>query len=124
MVVKYFEYTAKFDHGLFPSTSTFLAVYFTLIYFPLVIIFCCARVLAPGLDQTPDRIMPVMSFLLTAGAHLVAVTARQRQLAVGQLRKLVDFASLLDQIGVQFAEIPPIGLSDHEFDKSCEALLV
>ena len=30
LIVKYFEYTAKFEHGLFPSTSTFLAVYFTL----------------------------------------------------------------------------------------------
>jgi cytochrome c oxidase subunit 3 len=30
LVVKYFEYTAKFHHHLFPSTSTFLAIYFTL----------------------------------------------------------------------------------------------
>jgi heme/copper-type cytochrome/quinol oxidase subunit 3 len=30
LVVKYFEYTSKFHHGLFPSTSTFLAIYFTL----------------------------------------------------------------------------------------------
>ena len=30
LVVKYFEYTAKFHHDLFPSTSTFLAIYFTL----------------------------------------------------------------------------------------------
>ena len=30
MVIKYFEYTAKFDHHLYPSTSTFLAIYFTL----------------------------------------------------------------------------------------------
>ncbi len=30
MVVKYFEYTAKFHHGLFPATNTFLAIYFTL----------------------------------------------------------------------------------------------
>ena len=30
LVVKYFEYTAKFEHGLFPSTSTFLAIYFTM----------------------------------------------------------------------------------------------
>jgi heme/copper-type cytochrome/quinol oxidase subunit 3 len=30
LVVKYFEYTAKFSHGLYPSTSTFLAVYFTM----------------------------------------------------------------------------------------------
>ncbi len=30
MVIKYFEYTHKFHHDLFPSTSTFLAIYFTM----------------------------------------------------------------------------------------------
>src|ERR671910_890052 len=30
LVVKYFEYSAKFHHGLFPSTNNFLAIYFTL----------------------------------------------------------------------------------------------
>lgn len=30
LVVKYFEYSAKFHHELFPRTSTFLAIYFTL----------------------------------------------------------------------------------------------
>ena len=30
LIIKYFEYTAKFDHGLFPSSNNFLAVYFTL----------------------------------------------------------------------------------------------
>ena len=30
LIIKYIEYTAKFDHGLFPSTNNFLAVYFTL----------------------------------------------------------------------------------------------
>lgn len=30
LVVKYFEYSAKFHHGLLPSESTFLAIYFTL----------------------------------------------------------------------------------------------
>jgi heme/copper-type cytochrome/quinol oxidase subunit 3 len=30
LVVKYFEYTAKFHHGLFPSTNNFLGIYFTL----------------------------------------------------------------------------------------------
>lgn len=47
-----------------------LAVYFSLIYFPLIIIFCCARLLAPGLDHTPDRIMPVMAYLLSDGAGI------------------------------------------------------
>jgi heme/copper-type cytochrome/quinol oxidase subunit 3 len=30
LVVKYFEYSAKFHHHYFPSTNTFLAIYFTL----------------------------------------------------------------------------------------------
>jgi cytochrome c oxidase subunit 3 len=30
LIVKYFEYTAKFEHHLFPSTNNFLAIYFTL----------------------------------------------------------------------------------------------
>jgi cytochrome c oxidase subunit 3 len=30
LVIKYFEYTAKFEHHLFPSTSNFFAIYFTL----------------------------------------------------------------------------------------------
>jgi len=30
LVIKYFEYTAKFEHGLYPSTNTFLAIYFTM----------------------------------------------------------------------------------------------
>lgn len=47
-----------------------LSVYFALIYFPLVIIFCCARVLAPGFDHTPDRIMPVMAYLLSDNAGI------------------------------------------------------
>ena len=30
MVIKYFEYAAKFDHHLYPSTNTFLAIYFVM----------------------------------------------------------------------------------------------
>ncbi|TFH29599.1 MAG: heme-copper oxidase subunit III [Myxococcales bacterium] len=30
LVIKYFEYTGKFAHGLYPSTNTFLAIYFTI----------------------------------------------------------------------------------------------
>jgi len=30
LVVKYFEYTAKFHHDWFPSTNNFLAIYFTM----------------------------------------------------------------------------------------------
>jgi len=30
MIIKYFEYSAKFHHHLYPETNTFLAIYFTL----------------------------------------------------------------------------------------------
>jgi heme/copper-type cytochrome/quinol oxidase subunit 3 len=30
LIVKYFEYSAKFEHHLYPSTNTFLAIYFTI----------------------------------------------------------------------------------------------
>lgn len=29
LVVKYFEYTAKFSHGIYPSTNNFFGIYFT-----------------------------------------------------------------------------------------------
>jgi len=45
-----------------------VAVYYSLIYFPLVVIFCCARVLLPGWEIDPDRIMPEMAKFLTYAA--------------------------------------------------------
>lgn len=43
-------------------------IYFSLIYFPLVVIFCCARVLLPGMEHNPDGIMPAMAVELTSNA--------------------------------------------------------
>lgn len=45
-----------------------VAVYFGIIYFPLVLIFTAARVLMPGMEIFPDRVMPEMAALLSAGA--------------------------------------------------------
>jgi Na+/pantothenate symporter len=42
-----------------------VAIYYSLIYLPLVVIFCCARVLVPGLETEPDRIMPEIAVYLT-----------------------------------------------------------
>ena len=42
-----------------------VAFYYSMIYFPLVIIFCCARILLPGMDLDSDRIMPQMAVTLT-----------------------------------------------------------
>ena len=45
-----------------------IAFYFTIIYFPLIVIFTCARVLMPGMEIHPDRIMPEMAAELTFNA--------------------------------------------------------
>lgn len=47
-----------------------LAVYYGVIYFPLVVIFCCARIITPGLEGASDRIMPEMAFTLADLAHV------------------------------------------------------
>jgi len=45
-----------------------VALYFSLIYFPLVIIFTCGRVLMPGMEIFPDRAMPEMAAHITTAA--------------------------------------------------------
>ena len=47
-----------------------VTIYYSLIYFPLVIIFCCARVLLPGMEAESDRIMPAMVIFVTENAGL------------------------------------------------------
>lgn len=42
-----------------------VAVYFSCIYFPLVVIFCCSRLLLPGMEVEADRIMPQLAVTLT-----------------------------------------------------------
>jgi Na+/proline symporter len=60
----------------FKSSSTLrqamftVSIYYTLIYFPLVIIFCCARVLLPGWETASDRIMPEMATYVTDAAKM------------------------------------------------------
>lgn len=45
-----------------------LCFYFSIIYFPLVLVFCCARVILPGWEIYPDRIMPELAKSLTESA--------------------------------------------------------
>ncbi|NNE91118.1 MAG: hypothetical protein HKN23_05680, partial [Verrucomicrobiales bacterium] len=47
-----------------------VAVYFTLIYFPLVLIFTSARVLIPGMEYAADRAMPEMAATVTSNAGM------------------------------------------------------
>ena len=46
----------------------FVGIFFTLIYLPLVLVFTSARILLPGMEITPDRIMPEMASLVTSNA--------------------------------------------------------
>jgi Na+/proline symporter len=45
-----------------------LALYFGFIYLSLVIIFVCARVLLPGMEIDPDRVMPEFAKAVTSNA--------------------------------------------------------
>lgn len=45
-----------------------VTIYYGLIYFPLVVIFCYARILLPGMENEADRIMPAMAVTLTENA--------------------------------------------------------
>lgn len=45
-----------------------VTLYYGVIYFPLVIIFCFARVLVPGMEHEADKIMPTMAVTLTHNA--------------------------------------------------------
>jgi len=60
----------------FDSTKTLkkamalLVVYYGGIYFSLVVIFSVGRILVPALDQTPDRIMPVLSMTVANNAGI------------------------------------------------------
>jgi len=58
-----FKDTRTLKRGIFT-----VVVYYSLIYFPLVIIFCCARVLLPGMEIEADRIMPAMAEHLAIAA--------------------------------------------------------
>ncbi len=42
-----------------------VAIYYSVIYFSLVVIFCCGKVLMPGMEGDPDRVMPELASLLT-----------------------------------------------------------
>ena len=46
-----------------------VTIYYGIIYFPLVIIFCYARILLPGMDHEADKIMPAMAVKLTEGIN-------------------------------------------------------
>ncbi len=45
-----------------------VSLYFSFIYFTLVVIFCCGRTLLSGMEVDIDRTMPELATVLTAGA--------------------------------------------------------
>jgi len=45
-----------------------ISIYFTVIYLLLVVIFCCGRILLPGMEIDSDRIMPELAATVTSSA--------------------------------------------------------
>ena len=60
-----FKDSRTLKHSIF-----MVSIYYTLIYFPLVLIFCCARVVLPGWEVDADRIMPEMARAVTESAGM------------------------------------------------------
>jgi Na+/pantothenate symporter len=58
-----FKDSRTLKHAIFT-----VSIYYTLIYFPLVLNFCCARVVLPGWEVEADRIMPEMARTVTESA--------------------------------------------------------
>jgi len=56
--------------AVFKRAIAVLSIVYGIIFFPMIVIFCCARVLVPGLDQTPDRIMPVLALTVSKSARV------------------------------------------------------
>ncbi len=54
--------------GVLRRSIMFVAVFFLIIYVPLIFIFTCARVILPGWEIDADRIMPEMAAALTETA--------------------------------------------------------
>ena len=62
------------DSRVLKRSIIVVSLYYTAIYFPLVIIFCCAKVMLPGMEITPDRIMPEMARTLSFAAGVPWLT--------------------------------------------------
>ena len=45
-----------------------VSIYYTVIYLLLVVIFCCGRILLPGMEVDSDRIMPELAAKVTSNA--------------------------------------------------------
>jgi len=58
------------DTRILRRSMVMVAVFFGLIYFPLVVIFTSARLLLPGMEVYADRIMPEMASHLTTAAGI------------------------------------------------------
>jgi len=57
----------KDSHTLRVSIFT-VSIYYAVIYLAMILIFCCGRVLMPGMEIDPDRMMPDLATQLTAVA--------------------------------------------------------
>jgi sodium/pantothenate symporter len=62
------------DSRVLKRSIVLVSLYYTAIYFPLIIIFCCARVVLPGMEIEPDRIMPEMARTLSVNAGMPWLT--------------------------------------------------
>ncbi len=58
------------DSRTLKNSIVTVSIYYSLIYFTLVVIFVCARIYLPGRELTSNRIMPEFATFLTAAANV------------------------------------------------------
>lgn len=88
------------DTRILRRSIMMVAVFFGLIYFPLVVIFTSARVLLPGMEIHSDRIMPEMAAHLTTSAGVPWVAGLLFAAPFAAVMSSVDSFLLLVSSGV------------------------
>ena len=73
LVVKYFEYTGKFHHGVYPASSTFMGIYFTLTGLHVLHIIGGVAVLAYFWSPVGDKMYKEDSELLASRIEITGL---------------------------------------------------
>ncbi|MEM9015602.1 MAG: hypothetical protein AAGC68_01215 [Verrucomicrobiota bacterium] len=98
-----------------------VALYFGMIYLSLVVIFTCARVLLPGMEVFPDRVMPEMADRLTTNAGMPWLAGLLVAAPFAAVMSSVDSFLLLVSSGV-VRDIYQESINPHASEKRIKTL--
>jgi len=88
------------DTVVLKRSILFVAIFFTLIYLPLILIFTSARLLMPGMEVDADRIMPELASVVTSNAGVAWLAGILVAAPFAAIMSSVDSFLLLVSSGV------------------------